>query len=290
MGASRYEVLINECSHFVKHGDTAFLGAYGSSFWRSWVYPFYTPSGRTVVENFPFDHPFHNGIFVGQNPVTIAGRTANFWALPVKRSHDDHIMSHIGRMDPQGTPHYIADDSGVCFSLKSVWRDEHDEPVLDEKRSVTMRALPDAHICDMASTKTASYGETVFNQTKFGSIGARVEPRLLPTLGGLVIGYRDGKWHRGLADEVANLKTCDAVAYENDVPGIGIYGICLLILENSADPGRQGPWFIRDYGMAMFNATQNAAILVPAGNSWAVTLRVVAYDGPLSAARLSEWR
>lgn len=51
----QYTILTNVQSHFVKP-DNRILGAYGTNFWRSWIYPFYTPSGRTVVENSPFDH------------------------------------------------------------------------------------------------------------------------------------------------------------------------------------------------------------------------------------------
>jgi len=292
-----YQIQTNVFSHFVKAGNRI-LGAYGTNFWRSWVYPLYTPSGRTVVENFPFDHPFHNGIFVGQNPVKVGDREGNFWAFPVKRSHDDHIMKKMGRMDAGGHtisadghrgPDTRVTDAGVRFTLKSIWRDELEQPLVDEERTVTLRALPDATLCDMTSCKTAAYGAAEFTKTKFGSIGARVEPRLLPPLGGQVIGCLDDELRRGTADEVANGKPCDAVAYENDVPGIGVYGLCLMILDNSASPDRRGPWFIRDYGMAMFNATQNDSIAVSPGGSWTVALRVVAYDGALTSERMAAW-
>jgi hypothetical protein len=69
-----------------------------------------------------------------------------------------------------------------------------------------------------------------------------------------------------------------------------VYGICLMIRDNSASPDRRGPWFIRDYGMAMFNATQNGPIAVPAGGHWTAALRVVAYDGALTAERLAAWQ
>ena len=227
----RYRVRTNVSSHFV-YTDDRILGAYGTSFWRSWVYPFYTPSGHTVVENSPFDHPFHNGIWVGQNPVRVGDREGNFWGLPVKRCHDDPV----------------------------------------------------------AVRKTAAYGAVDFPQTKFGSICMRVEPRLLPPLGGQVIGCLDGELRRGTADDVANQKACDAVAYENDVPGLGVHGVCLMILDNSAMPDRRGPWFIRDYGLATVNTTQREGLQVPAGGTWHVALRVVAYDGPLTAERLAAWR
>ncbi|MDD1650507.1 MAG: PmoA family protein [Methylococcaceae bacterium] len=284
-----YQIQTNAQSHFVKTGDRI-LGAYGTSFWRSWVYPFYTPSGYTVVENSPFDHPFHNGIFVAQNPVRVGEREGNFWALPVKRSHDDHIMKKFGRMDPQGEPAAEVTEGGVRFTLKSIWRDEQEQPMLDEERTVILRALPDATVCDMASRKTAAYGTAEFPKTKFGSICMRVEPRLLPSLGGQVIGCVDGELCHGTADEVANAKVCDAVAYENDVPGLGVYGVCLMILDNSASPDRRGPWFIRDYGLATVNATQNETIAVPAGGVWTAALRIVAYDGPITAERLAVWK
>jgi hypothetical protein len=286
---SHYQVHTNVSSHFVRAGNRV-LGAYGTNFWRSWVYPFYTPSGQTVVENFPFDHPFHNGIFVGQNPVKVGEREGNFWAFPVKRSHDDHIMKKMGRMDPQGEPVAEVTDSGVRFTLKSIWRDDQEQPMIDEVRTVFLRALPDANVCDMTSRKIAAYGAAEFPKTKFGSICMRVEPRLLPALGGQVIGCLDGKLHRGAADEVANTKTCDAVAYENDVPGLGVYGVSLMILENSASPDRRGPWFIRDYGLATVNATQNEAIAVPAGGHWTAALRIVAYNGPITAERIAIWK
>jgi hypothetical protein len=142
----------------------------------------------------------------------------------------------------------------------------------------------------MTSRKTAAYGAVEFPKTKFGSICMRVEPRLLPALGGQVIGCLDGELRRGAADEVANTKVCDTVAYENDLPGLGVHGVCLMILDNSASPDRRGPWFIRDYGLATLNATRNASIAVPAGSTWTIALRVVAYDGALNAERLLRWR
>ncbi len=287
---SRYKVLINVASHFVTDNvEGRILGAFGTNFWRSFVYPFYTPSGRTVVENFPFDHPFHNGIFVGQNPVKVAGREGNFWAFPVPRSHGDHIMANIGRMDPQGPPTVEATDAGARLTVKSIWRDQHEQPLIDEERTVTLRSAGDATVCDMASRKIAAYGDAEFSKTKFGSIGLRVESRLLPVLGGQVIGCLDGELRRGTAEEVASQKACDAVAYESNVPGVGVYGVCLMIRDNSDSPDRRGPWFIRDYGMAMFNATQDGPIAVPTGGHWTAALRIVAYDGPLTAQRVAAW-
>jgi hypothetical protein len=295
MSDSRYEVKENaaggSATHMVVETSTdRVLGGYGTNYFRSWIFPLYTPSGLTVVREFAFDHPFHNGIFVGQNPVRVGDRIGNFWALPIPRSHDDQIRFNIGRMDPQGTPTVEIYEDAVRFTLKSVWVDKSEEPLLDEVRTIRFHTSERATICDTTSEKTARYGDVKFAQTKFGSIGMRVEERLLPALGGGVISYRDGVLKRGSADEVANMLPCDAVAYENVLTGHGPYGVCMTILENSASPERTGPWFIRDYGMAMFNATQDESIYIAQTESWTAGLRVVAYDGALEPKRVDAWR
>ncbi len=291
MSHPEYALRTNAATHMVQHlASGRFLGGFGTNYWRSWVFPLYTPGGQTVVQEFPFDHPFHNGLFAGQNPVRLGDREANFWALPVRRSADDHIMVRIGRMDPQGPVQAECTTTGARLHLNSIWRDEQGQALLDEERSATFAALPTATLCELSSRKTASYGQVEFGRTKFGSLGARVEPRLLPALGGQVIGCQEGQLRRGLADEVANGRECDAVAYETALPGGGVFGLCLIIHANSAAPGRCGPWFIRDYGMAMFNATQQAPVIVPEGQTWTAALRAVAYEGPLDADRLETWR
>jgi hypothetical protein len=260
-----------------------YLGGYGANFYRNWVFPLYTPSGLTVVQEFAYDHPFHNGFFVGQSPVKSGDRVANFWAAPPRRSHNDAVFVHVGRMAAQGQPACEVHDWGVRFTLKSVWLDEHEQPVLDETRTVEFCTADGATICDMRSAKTAAYGALEFPQTKFGSIGIRVEPRLLPPLGAVVLA--DGG-RRGSAAQVDQQRESDYVAYENDAPLGGRFGVFMTI----RDPGVRGPWFIRDYGMAMYNPTWERGISVPEGQTWTVSLRVVAYDGALTVERANAWK
>jgi hypothetical protein len=74
------------------------LGGIGWNFYRIWAFPFYTPRGITVLQEFPCDHPFHNGFFVGQHPVKMQDKTGNFWVSPPRRGADDALFSHIGMM------------------------------------------------------------------------------------------------------------------------------------------------------------------------------------------------
>ncbi len=278
---STFEVKINAKTHLVVQSDTGrCLGGVGANFYRPFVFPFYTPAGHTVVQEFAFDHPFHNGIFVGQGPVQVGEREAGFWASPPRRSFTDKVFEKLGRMDTQKTID-IPQAEGVQFVQSVVWRDENEVPMIDEIRTVNLYALPDATVCDMTSEKIAAYGAVTYPQTKFGSIGIRVEPRLLPVMGGVVLadsGRRGGV-------EVVHESESDFVAYQNMLTGHGQFGVLMSIL----DEGVRGPWFIRDYGMALYNPTWTGAISTPAGERWKISLRIIAYDGDLTRTRAENW-
>ncbi len=106
--------------------------------------------------------------------------------------------------------------------------------------------------------------------------------RLLPSAGGVICA---DSGRRGSA-EIVHERDSDFVAYENDLAGSGRFGVFMTVL----DPGRCGPWFIRDYGMALYNPTWRETIRTRQGQSWTVGLRVAAYDGPLSHERARRWR
>ncbi|MHB9131759.1 MAG: DUF6807 family protein [Armatimonadota bacterium] len=257
------------------------LGGLGANFYRPWVYPLYTSSGRTVIQEYAFDHPFHNGFFVAQYPVQVGERIGNFWVTPPRRGFDDPVYTRIGRVDAAMPPVIESSNEAIAFTINSVWRDEDEQPLIDEVRTVTFRTLADATVCDVASRKIAAYGPAEFPQTKFGSLGIRVEPRLLPPLGGVVIAD-DGR--RGTAALVDAQRESDYVAYENTVVG-HTFGVCLHIL----DAGVRGPWFVRDYGMAMYNSTFDRSFSLTEGEEWTASLRVIAYDEPLTESRVRHW-
>ena len=285
MAESPYEIVVNERTHMVVETATRrCLGAAGSNFYRCWVFPLYTPSGLTVIQEFPFDHPFHTGAFVAQHPVRVGGREANFWASPPRRGHEDKLFVHVGRVDAPPGPEVKLHAHGARFVFRNLWRDEAEQPVLDEVRTIDLYSAGDATVCEMISEKIAAYGALEYPHTKFGSIGIRVEPRLLPAFGGTVLADNG---RRGRAECVHEGQS-EFVAYENDVAAEGIrrrFGVLMHIL----DPGVKGPWFIRDYGMALYDPTWAGSVTTPAGGSWTISLRIVAYDGPLTDERIARW-
>ena len=65
MANSPFEIRLNARTRMVVESSTGrCLGGVGSNAQRSWVFPLYTPGGQTVIQEYAFDHPFHNGFFV----------------------------------------------------------------------------------------------------------------------------------------------------------------------------------------------------------------------------------
>lgn len=284
MEKSRYEVRINAKTHMVFDNVTGkFLGGFGSNFYRTWVFPLYTPSGQTVIQEFAHDHPFHNGFFVGQHPIIKDGKEANYWMAPPKRHNSDPNYRNLGRVDAPNTPKIEISEAGVRFISESIWRDEDENPVLDEVREVLFYSDENANaiICEMTSKKIASYGRLEYPVTKYGCIATRIEPRVLPTMGGIIIADNG---RRGDEDKL-HVTESDFIAYENSSAGNGTIGL----LMTSLDPRVRGPWFVRNYGVAFLNLTMNQTVITEEGQDWTVSKRLVAYDGPLTDERIAKW-
>ena len=277
-----FRVVVNARTHLVVENSSGrCLGAVGFTFYRPWVFPLYTPAGLTILQEFPYDHPFHNGCFVGQSPVRSGTREGNFWYTPPRQSLEEPGFVHIGRMEAKAPFEIRPHERGIRFSIRCIWRDEQVQPLLDELRTVDLYRFADATLCDVISEKVSAYEDVEYPQTKHGGIGVRVEPRLLLACGGRVLG--DGG-RAGGAEVVHGLQS-DYVAYENAGPDGRPFGVFLQSLE----PSSGTPWFVRDYGLALLNPTQQQSLRVPRGSSWVAALRVAAYDGALTDARAREW-
>jgi hypothetical protein len=265
---------------YVVHDDATgrWLGGVGANYYRAWVFPLYTPRGLTVLQEFPFDHPFHNGLWVAQGPLQFGGETVHFWPAPPERRPGESLFQHMGRIESVGLPEVEPHDCGVRFTLQTVWRTRAGAPVLDETRTIDLRAVDDATVCDVTTVQTAAYGALHYEASKFGAICVRTDPRLTPVVGAEVIA--DGG-RRGKA-EVALAQPNRYVAYESQSSD----GFGLLLAVPGAQPHE---WFIRDYGLATYNPMFEQPRAVAAGESLRINLRVVAYDGPLTEARAQRW-
>ncbi|HYF52565.1 MAG TPA: DUF6807 family protein [Planctomycetota bacterium] len=279
-----FDVLVNSPGgdnpglHLVVDSSKRVLGGVGWNFQRIWAFPLYTPRGLTVLQEFPCDHPFHNGLFVGQHPVECEGRSANFWVAPPRRGLNDPLFVNVGRMRFEGVG-IERHERGVRFQIRSVWLDEAERPLLNEVRRVDIYRAQDGNVMDVFSEKIASYGAVRLPKTKYGSISVRAEPRLLPICGGNVI-LTGGR--RGLAAEM-DAADSEYVAYESG--GSDRFGLFLKMLPNHV----RGAWLIRDYGFATSNMTAQQDVHIAKNQSSVCGLRAVAYDGALDDDRARNW-
>lgn len=280
--AGEYEVAANESTQLVRNSRTGvFLGGVGESYFRPWVFPLYAPSGRTVLAAFPHAHPWHNGIFVGTNPVFQGERKANFWGIPLPRKPGDPAIDKVGRIELTHRE-IVPSAKGLCFRMATLWRDENDAPFLTEQRDTTFFETSDAHICDVTTLKRASFGPLSFPKAGFGGLGIRCEAILTVEAGGIMLADQDRRDASAVHEDFS-----DYVAYQRDLPESqgGTLGVCLLAL----DGDRRGPWMVRNFGAAWYNPLCREALELADGATHSLSLRVVAYDGPLSQDRITAW-
>lgn len=242
---------------------TAIAGV-GASYMRPWLFPLYTPAGRQTLQEFAFDHPFHNGLFIGIHPVECAGVSHNFWATPPQRAAEDEFMNALGRIVMRGEP-ALASDRGVLHAkFETEWVGLNDLVVFAERRSFEIYVDEAGHHVSMES-KLSALCDLHIPVTKFAGVGVRLDPRLTKTAGGRFVCQ-----HGSGGAVVAHGKTLDKL----DVVAGGSNGFALTIRSDHY----KGPWFVRDYGLVLLNPATNEAIDMKAGDELRLSVSLIAND------------
>jgi hypothetical protein len=271
------------------------VAGWGWHWYRPWLYPLYTPGGRQVLEAFPFDHPFHNGCFVGLHPVVHMGRHHNFWGTPPMRQPSDPLTEDLGRVSNASEPLLSARGGReLQAELDLHWLGCDGTLLLREHRSIHIESdhLENrVHLrCEWKALVTLS-----IPATKFAGIGVRLDPALTPACGAryAAVGRRGGlnqssvpQSHSGntWAEAAVSAQDCsledihgrehEAVRVESAANPDAGWGL----LMHTARPG--APWFVRSYGLALHNPLAEQGLELVAGESMRWSLGLVAYDVP----------
>lgn len=240
------------------------IAGVGASYMRPWLYPFYTPAGRQTLQEFAFDHPFHNGLFIGIHPVECDGVIHNIWATPPQRAADDEFMNGLGRIELCGDPVLTSENGVLHAQFDHAWMGFNGVVIFNERRSYEIFVNERGHHVTMFAQLNAARDVRI-PQTKFAGVGIRLDPRLTKTAGGRFV------CHHGTGGAaVAHGKALDQLSAEAE----GQNGFGLSI----ASSVHTGPWFVRDYGLVLLNPAAERAIELKAGERLLIDATLSAYD------------
>ena len=264
------------------------IAGFGWNWCRPWIYPLYTPAGRQVLQEFPFDHPFHNGCFTGIHPVIHGDRSHNFWATPPQRSVEDSLLQNLGRVTLSAPPELSVVRDELHALLQLEWTGCHGEPLLYERRSLRIQSGGIANQIHIHCHLTACVALTL-PRTKFAGVGVRLDPALSALGEGRyaqVWGLRKNDLQAveawvSSAKSVLDVSACDATMLH----GQALEAACF---ESAKREGGYGllihevfpkvPWFVRDYGLVLLNALQMRDEVLSGGDSFTWTATLAAYD------------
>lgn len=239
----------------------------GHNYFRPWLYPLYTPSGRQVLQEYPFDHPFHNGLFFGWHPIRHRGREYNFWATPPQRSEPDPMMVNLGQVRTLESFVDHSNEAQIQFVQRTEWVGMDGEKLLQETRTYTI-CQPDmlSHAVKMETFLTCLTPDSlVIDQTKFAGLGVRLDPALTPKLGGYFI---NDAGDTGSA-ELFHGKSFQSLKIRSRNQN----------LELKISPeGFIGPWFVRDYGLVLLNPTSKGSQTLELGQTISLSVELIASD------------
>lgn len=237
----------------------------GHHFFRPWLFPLYTPSGQQVLQEFAFDHPFHNGCFLGWSPVRVNGVDHNFWATPPQRSQPDPMMERLGRQRLEGEIRTAREGDNLVATLSVAW-DAHDgTPLLAEERVFTVCAGEQAHTVHVQSSLRPVAGEVQLPVTKFAGLGVRLDPRLTQAAGAVFYGDA-GRGDAGLLHgQLSSFVGVDARH------GAHRFGLRI-------SSGQALPWFVRGYGLVLLNPVTASAHRLRVGEELRQDITLVTFD------------
>ena len=245
------------------------VGAVNLGALRAYVFPFYTPNGRLVIQESPVDHPHHQGLTVG---ASLNGWDMwNAGSFGVPRSRQIVVEDQCSR---------AADQRGASFHLTLDWTTEPGAKVAREQRTISLSAAPYGNVVDVRMKLHASYGEIRFAQTKEAGLSMRVPPEWITLNGGTILDPQ-GRTGEGEIFDTAG----EWIDVSGEGPGGVFAGITLMPHKDCP----QVPWMTRDYGLHVYNPWRHSEITVPEGGAYELGVRYVAHDGKAAAQEIAGW-
>ena len=249
--------------------DQRLVGAVNAGDLRTYVFPFYTPLRRLVIQESPVDHPHHQGLTVGAR--------LNGWDLWNAGSFSSPRSPQVLLADGSRCE---ADGNGARFLMVHDWTAESGEKLAREERRITFSSAPYGNIVDVRARFVAAYGEIRFEQTKEAGLSMRVPPEWETPNGGVILASAGRTGESNIFDREADWV---------DVSGEGPKGILAGITLMPHKDSPRVPWMVRDYGLHNYNPWRHSRIHVAESESFELGARYVAHDGRASVDEIAAW-
>lgn len=279
--------LVIDDRRFLLHRDNhiAFLYAYRGYANKPYIAVLRGPSGKNVLEDSPGDHVHHHGVWWGHGDVNGVDFYLEVPAPGRRLGRIDHIDFESTTDEP---PRY-------GFVQRLEWRDDNDDLVLSERRSVQIDFVDTSHYTvDLDSTYTAER-DLAFGTTKESVLpGIRMAEALTCLQGGHIRtsgGGRGESRNFGQPREWFDYWGERKTIYNLDDVKEGV-----AVFDHPSNPNFPNPIFVRAYGPnSPFQGHHfTGETTLGQGESWRYRHRLVVHAGDTDEAQIEDkyaaWR
>ena len=249
--------------------DGALVGALNLGDLRPYVFPFYTPRGRLVIQESPVDHPHHQGLFVGAN--------VNGWDVWNAGSFGN---PHCRQAPVETDCRSGIDAEGAYFCLTLDWQTPDGTKLLREERRIVFSASSYGNLVDVRSRWIAAYGEMRFAQTKEAGLAMRIPSEWETAHGGVIM---DAQGRAGESE------IFDKLSPWIDVSGEGPRGVLAGVTMMPHRDCPMVPWMVRDYGLQNYDPWRHRAMTIAVGETYELGVRYIAHDGRATVDEINAW-
>jgi len=255
---------------------------YGHYVCRPYLYPVLTPSGQRLTRAYPTedvegenqDHPHHRSIYVAHGLVN----GFNLW---------DESVGH-GAMLMRGEPKVGAAGDEATIEGTVDWFGPEGERLIEEQRSLRMRAEGDLRIIDHCSELQAKYGDVVLGDTKEGGLfSIRVPTSMDAKDKGRIENSEGAVFENGEGEETTWGVQAAWVDYSGPLANGEEWGH--LVVDHKTNPRHPTYWHVRGYGLFTANPfgvhdfkgdkSIDESLTIPAGDTATFRYRLVIHPG-----------
>jgi hypothetical protein len=267
-------------------GREAFVLARGPQREVPYFFPVRSPSGKVLTEEFPKTYPHHR----------------SFWFADTVQPEGKRKVSFYGafytRLDPKDPKSAFRDhirlvefQPGKCqgsqaeVSMKLLWEMDQTVPVLDETRTMQIKALGDGeYFLDLTFIVTANYGNVAFisDAVHYAWPFVRISPEFSVQSGGKMVNSEGGVNQAGTNDKPAHW-----IDYSNTVDG-ATEGLAIFSHPDNPYPHK---WLTRDYGTfgpRRIDAQSGKPFTLAKGESLKQRVGILVHRGDVAAGHVAE--